>query len=150
MSNILKIEGRKSCILNANLKPELGIYLIADYKGKKFDIRNIFGFMNDGEVVSAVLKFDPQDKDYEKNGLNHIILATDLNKVYRATGATEISLGEKPKFYSLGDDLEIIVNDSAREAVASIKDIGYEFQQETQGSDYIFDHDYFDLPGMEN
>lgn len=150
MSNVLKIDGRKSFIINPELNLEIGVFLSAQYQGQSYDLRVINALGVDNKISLAVLRFDPNDRKHIKGGLNHIVLATTFGGNYRATGVSHISDIDKrgTKFYRLGDDLEIIVDRSAEEAIESIKECQREIERTNPGRD--IPTDYLGLPFSPN
>ena len=142
MSNVLRIEGRKSPIINTGINVEAGIFLSALYQDNKYDLRFIHAAGVDGKISLAVLRFDPENRKYTKGGLNHIVLATTFGGNYRATGVSRISKvdARNTEFYRLGDDLEIIVDATAEEAIESIKGLAHEIERAVVGRDIPSDY----------
>lgn len=85
----------------------------------------------------AVLRFDPEDRKYTEGGLNHIVLATTFGGIYRSTGVSHISKihAKGTKFFRMGDDLEIIVERTAEEAIESIREYCREIEEAIAGRD---------------
>ena len=131
MANSLKIKGMKSTIINPVLNIEIGIFLSALYNNREYNLKLIRAASVDNKISLAVLSFDPEDKKYEEGGLNHIALLTTFGGNYRATGISHISKidPKETKFYRMGDDLEIIIDKTAEEAIESIKDCQYEIDR---------------------
>ena len=137
MDNVLKIEGKKSVIINPDLNLEIGLFISGMYKDNRYILKNISAVGSKEDISLAVLKFDLKNGKYTKDGLNDIELTTTFEGKYRAIGINHISeIGPKNfKFYSMGDDLKIIVDSNAEEAINSIKDYKYEIEQAKPGKD---------------
>jgi len=142
MPNILRIEGRKSPIINTGLNIEAGLFLSAEYQDRMYDLRTVVAAGIKDEISLAVLRFDPEDGKYRKGGLNHVVLMTTFGGIYRATGVSRISKvnSKESKFYKLGDDLEIVVCSEAEKAIESIKDLAYEIERAVAGRDMPLDY----------
>ncbi|MCK4589590.1 MAG: hypothetical protein KAT77_04045 [Nanoarchaeota archaeon] len=115
MSNVLRIEGRKTPILNSNTN--LGVILTATYQDKEFEFAQLSGF----PPTAMVLQFLRSDKKPAPSELNIILLTTDSKGTYEATGLSQYDKGDgQAEWYNLGDDLEIKVEATAEEAIGNI------------------------------
>lgn len=114
MNNILNIEGHRTGIINPSTGYDLDLRAL--YKNTTYDFSNVTG-----APEAMVLHFSLQDKLFVPDELNVVLLMTAGNGHYRSTGLVRYDKGDgKPQFYSLGDDLEIIVSPSADQAIREL------------------------------
>lgn len=123
MANVMSIDGKSSVIVNPNLNIEMGLFLTAEYQGRQFEIRRVLGFEHEGKISSGILQFNSEDRRETEDRLNYILVMTDFDEVYRATGVSSFPTftGEKPSFYRMGDDLEIKMSESAKQGIKSVR-----------------------------
>ncbi len=115
MRKVLEIKGTAISIVPS---PKTNVIsdLSAEYKGKKYVISKVTGASS-----AYILHFFPQDEKFVPHELNIILLMTTGNGKYRALGMSEYDTGDgKPEWYSLGDDLEVKLEDSVDKAIRGI------------------------------
>ncbi len=112
MKNSLDIQG---------VPGQVATCLQALYKGRTYDAYDITGGARNGGAA-FVIHFAPSDGVLKENGLNTILLMTNCDGTYKATGISyKDAATNKIKFYSMGDNLEIKVDALASEAIKKLK-----------------------------
>lgn len=147
MANELQINGRASVIINPNINVDIGLYLSAIYKGREYDLKTVKAVSGDDGVHVAVMVFNPHDGVEIPAKSNYIVLATTFGGTYRATGICRMHGGGRPEFSQLGDDLSIIVEESAQQAIETIRSSKPELQIQMVGVD--MPTELFDAFGIE-
>jgi len=112
MNNVLNIKG-------TNVNSE--VILKATYNDRQYRNAEITGGLNVGKAA-IVIHFTPEDKKEIPGGLNRILLMTNCEGIYRATGIEKHTPDYRnTKWYSMGNDLEIRVDAVADDVIRNLK-----------------------------
>jgi hypothetical protein len=121
-SNLLRIEGRESIIVNTQMQPQIGLFVYSEYQGKQYPLKSILAL--DEDIALAILRFDREDRKIVAGDLNHILVMTSVgNGIYRALGVERLpekEVARKVVWHRIGEP-KILVAASAEEALSSIK-----------------------------
>lgn len=126
MANTLKITGGKTdLVYTSNRSLVLELDLFAHYRDIQYNLSDIMGGLRKEDLKPViVLHFSREDGKDVPNGLNKILLLTNCEGLYVATGASRCDVVSTEqidvKGYKLDDDLKIYVDPSADKAIRYI------------------------------